>query len=148
MLLLRMLNSPFCFLKTVGHINKAFSKMTIALPASVSVRACTKLSFTSKGVYNSRRRLLSCKPVACAQDMANQSYPQTVNLDEGKARAAEIQSEQSKAQGGVTTPTDEASKARVRSVVLCSICMHMQPEGVHTSVPLRTACCVSFKAIM
>ena len=100
--------------------------MTFALPASVTVRASTKLCFTSKGVHNGCPRLLFCRPVACSREMANQSYPQTVNLDEGKARAAEIQSEQSKAQGGVTKPTDEASKARVGFGITCYICMHIQ----------------------
>ena len=61
---------------------------------------------------------------------ASKSYPQTVNLDTAKAKTAEIQSEQSKGQGGVTKPTDEASKARVRpsdrtiraSACTCDIC--------------------------
>lgn len=45
---------------------------------------------------------------------ANQSYPQTVNLDIAKDKAAALQSETSKAQGGNINPTDPASKARVR----------------------------------
>ncbi len=45
--------------------------------------------------------------------MASQNYPQTVNLDEAKARPAELQSETSKAQGGNINPNDPASKARV-----------------------------------
>ena len=49
---------------------------------------------------------------------ANQSYPQTVNLDTAKAKAAQLQSETSKAQGGNINPTDPASKARVRHLTL------------------------------
>ncbi len=49
---------------------------------------------------------------------ANQSYPQTVNLDTAKAKAAQLQSETSKAQGGNVNPTDPASKARVRHLTL------------------------------
>ena len=45
---------------------------------------------------------------------ANQSYPQTVNLDTAKAKAGDMQSQTSKAQGGNINPTDPASKARVR----------------------------------
>lgn len=46
---------------------------------------------------------------------ANQAYPQTVNLDTAKAKAADMQSQTSKAQGGNINPTDPASKARVGS---------------------------------
>lgn len=49
---------------------------------------------------------------------ANQSYPQTVNLDTAKANAAQLQSETSKAQGGNINPTDPASKARVHHLTL------------------------------
>ncbi len=52
---------------------------------------------------------------------ANQSYPQTVNLDTAKAKAAQLQSETSKAQGGNINPTDPASKARVRHLTLLYI---------------------------
>lgn len=45
---------------------------------------------------------------------ANQSYPQTVDLDTAKAKAAKMQSETSKAQSGDINPSDPASKARVR----------------------------------
>ena len=49
-----------------------------------------------------------------ANQGANQAYPQTVNLDTAKAKAADLQSQTSKAQGGNINPTDPASKARVR----------------------------------
>lgn len=50
-----------------------------------------------------------------ANQGANQAYPQTVNLDTAKAKAGDLQSQTSKAQGGNVNPTDPASKARVRS---------------------------------
>ena len=59
---------------------------------------------------------------------ANQAYPQTVNLDTAKAKAADMQSQTSKAQGGNINPTDPASKARVR---LC---------GAHCLAITSTAC--------
>lgn len=44
---------------------------------------------------------------------ANQSYPQSVSLDTAKAKAADMQSQTSKAQGGDINSSDPASKARV-----------------------------------
>ena len=88
--------------------------MSSALLASVSASATAKYCFASKPtVAHSGKRLPSFIPVAASRDMANQSYPQTVNLDEAKSKAAELQSQQSKARDGVTKPNDEASKARV-----------------------------------
>ena len=55
---------------------------------------------------------------------ANQSYPQAVNLDTAKAKAAELQSETSKAQGGNINPADPASKARVRVLYLVHVLVY------------------------
>jgi len=63
-------------------------------------------------------RLINLYPEASTMSGANQSYPQTVNLDTAKAKAAQLQSETSKAQGGNINPTDPASKARVRHLTL------------------------------
>lgn len=77
---------------------------------------------------------------------ANQNYPQEVNLDTSKAKAAQMQSSQ-QAQTGDIKPTDPASKAKVRrckyrchdhchhllALVLCACC-------VNTSLALRVAC--------
>ena len=61
-----------------------------------------------------------------AMSGANQAYPQTVNLDTAKAKAADMQSQTSKAQGGNINPTDPASKARVRLCGALAV-----PHGQH-----------------
>lgn len=56
---------------------------------------------------------------------ANQSYPQSVSLDTAKAKAADMQSQTSKAQGGNINPSDPASKARV---MLWQLALHEERD--------------------
>lgn len=64
---------------------------------------------------------------------ANQSYPQTVSLDAAKAKAADMQSNTSKAQDGNINPSDPASKARVR---------FLAPDPVQRDLGLMRAQCI------
>ena len=73
-----------------------------------------------------RFRLINLYLEASTMSGANQSYPQTVNLDTAKAKAAQLQSETSKPQAGNINPTDPASKARVRHLTLLYILCRMR----------------------
>ena len=72
-------------------------------------------------------------PEAPTMSGANQSYPQTVNLDTAKAKAAQLQSETSRAQGGNINPTDPASKARVCHLTLHGVEFGRMRTAVTTS---------------
>lgn len=92
---------------------------SIALSRSAAAH-CIK---ASNGWQQQRRLRLAPAPfrVQLAAE-ASQPYPQTVNLDKGKAKTAQLQSETSKANDGHVDPKEPASKARVcvtTSVILC-----------------------------
>ena len=75
---------------------------------------------------------------------ANQSYPQAVNLDTAKAKAADMQSQTSKVQGGNINPTDPASKARVRfseaDALLALLTAHVPLPRFNHQRPRMTLC--------
>ena len=52
---------------------------------------------------------------------ASQSYPQKVRIDEGKQKAAEVQSEAAKTQGGENSPSDAGSMAKVFRLLCTSL---------------------------
>jgi hypothetical protein len=81
-------------------------------------------------------RLINLYPEASTMSGANQSYPQTVNLDTAKAKAAQLQSETSKAQGGNINPTDPASKARVRHLTLLYVVHTLEIGRMRTAVTI------------
>ncbi|KAA6429989.1 MAG: hypothetical protein FRX49_00420 [Trebouxia sp. A1-2] len=82
---------------------------SIALSRSAAAH-CIK---ASNGWQQQRRLRLAPAPfrVQLAAE-ASQPYPQTVNLDKGKAKTAQLQSETSKANDGHVDPKEPASKAR------------------------------------
>lgn len=55
---------------------------------------------------------------------ASQPYTQTVKLDKGKAKTAQLQSETFKANDGHVDPKDPASKARVRLTTSVMLSVH------------------------
>lgn len=129
-------------LEPAVDITATSAKMSSALLASVCASSTAQYCFTSKPTLTRiRQRLPSFRPVASSSKTANQSYPQSVNLDEAKGKAAEIQSQQSKSQGGVTKPTDEASKARVSlqfATILACACTRARTTASRTLRPLET----------
>lgn len=109
---------------------------SILRPFALSRSAAASCLKASNGWQQQRQMRLA--PAAFrvhAAAEASQPYPQTVNLDKGKAKTAQLQSETSKANDGHVDPKDPASKARVRltiSVMLC-VCMHMYLQ-THSAV--------------
>ena len=114
------------------------TNMAASIHCSMPLRSSASACFRAGRVYPQRcSRPSTVVPAAVHRVMsgASQPYPQKVRLDEGKAKAAELQSEQSKAQGGETKPSDAASKARVSS-----------PKALWRKVACTIYCCCICKS--
>ena len=95
--------------------------MAASIASSISLPSSASTCFRAgKAHAQPIGRPLTVSPAAVHRVMsgASQSYPQKVRLDEGKAKVAELQSEQSKAQGGETKPSDASSKAKVGPLIV------------------------------
>lgn len=111
---MRMQVLQICLLAGAGANGRVFY-MASALMCALSLRSAAITCLSSAGACRQHRhyRIAPAAFRVLAATGASRPYQQKVNLDEAKAKVADLQRETSKANDGKIDPKDPASKARV-----------------------------------